>query len=307
MTTLGGGLFAVDRSGVAQRRVALGQRSYATPAVSRDGTVYVGSDGGKIRAVAPDGRVQWAFDTDGDADTAPLLLEGGTVIAAAGAWVYGLTPAGTSVFRFAAKRKVFSAPALSRAGESQEPRVIIASQDGRVYALSTRGELVWSTDLGHDVDGGPVVGEDGSIFVGTDGDEVVCLRATGAVAWRASVGGFVRGPLSLARNGDVLAGVYGPLPRLVRVSPAGEVRGAIAVRGNGSREVGVQGGALEDDAGALAFGAQDGHVRAVERDGTERWSFDARAEIDAPLTLLADGTLLVATYAGDVLALRAGR
>lgn len=308
VATLGGSLWALDRSGQPRFHLPLGGRAYATPCVGPDGTVYVGSDGGALFAVGATGSVLWRLETPGDADTGAVLLDDGLVVFAAGTDVYGVRPGGALAFRFRTSGKVFTAPAIAAATTNQG-RIIVGSQDHRVYALSGRGELDWSTDLGHDVDGAPVVGDDGSIYVGTDGSEVVRLARDGHVEWRLSVGGQVRGTLSLARNGDVLAGVYGPSPRIVRIAPDGVVLGAFPVRGNGSPESGIYGGPLEDDDGTLIFGGQDGVVHVVDASGIERWTYDAHEDVDAPVTMLPDGTLIVGSYAGDVLALgnRSGR
>jgi outer membrane protein assembly factor BamB len=304
--TLGGSLWALDRGGRARFHVPLGNRAYATPCVGRDGTVYAGSDGGALFAITPAGRVAWRVETDGDADTGVALTEGGLLVFGAGHRVYGVTRDGAVSFRFAASRKVFTAPALARSGEANAERVVVGSQDGHVYELSTRGELVWQADLGRDVDGTAAVGDDGAIYVGTDAGEVVRLEPDGRIAWRASVGGYVRGALSVTRDGDVVGGAYGPSPALFRLSPAGEVRWRVDVRGNGSPEMGVMGGALEDDDGALVFGAQDGMIHALGSGGDALWSFDAHADVDAPVTLLSDGTLIAAGYDGTVVALGSG-
>jgi hypothetical protein len=308
VSTLGGTLWGLDRAtGRPNLEVPLGARAYGTPCVGPDGTIYVGIDGGAFFAIAADGRVKWRLETPADADTAATLTDDGTVVFAAGSEVYGLR-AGVVSFRFHAKDKVFTAAAVTRTSAGV-PLVIVGSQDDDVYAITSHGDVAWSVALGHDVDGSPAVGDDGAIYVGTDGDEVVRLSNQGRIEWKTGVGGPVRGALSVTRSGDVLAGVYGPSPRLVRISKGGEILVSVRVRGNGTRETGVLGGALEDDDGALAFGAQDGVVRVVERSGAERWTYDAHAEVDAPLTLLnvpgATGELVVASYAGDVTLLRA--
>ncbi len=311
VATLGGSLWALDRDGHARFQVRLGGRAYATPCIGPDGMLYIGHDGGGFSAIDPAGRVAWTVETHGDADTSAVLREDGLVIFAAGSTVYGVRPGGAIAFRFLASGKIFTAPALIRRTEDHEPgnpaRIVVGSQDHHLYALTRDGALAWLTDLGHDVDGAPAIGDDGGIYVGTDGDEVVRLEADGRVSWRAPVGGVVRGALSVARNGDVLAGVYGPSPRLVRVDERGATLGGFPVRGNGTRETGVWGGAMEDDSGTLVFGGQDGEVHAVAGDGRELWAYDAHADVDAPITLLGDGTLLVGTYDGDLIALRAGR
>ncbi len=300
--TLGGTLWALDRGGHTRFKVPLGGRAYAAPAVAPDGTVYIGCDGGAFYAVDPTGKVRWRLETRDDADTSANRAADGALFFAAGTRVFGVRD-GAVFLRFQAKGKVFTAPALTR-DAAGETRVVVGSQDHRVYCLTPRGELSWSVNLGHDVDGTPAIGDDGAIYVGTDGDDVVRLSEDGRVVWRTAVGGPVRGALSITRAGEVLAGVYGPSPRLARVSPDGTITGSFAVRGTGTRETGVLGGALEDDDGALAFGAQDGFVRVFEPTGEARWTYDAHAEVDAPLTLLEDGALIVADYEGRVTLLR---
>lgn len=301
--SLGGTLTALARAdGAVKWRLDLGDRVYATPCVGPDGTLYAGSDAKKVVAVSPEGKIKWSLDTDGDADTGPVLAADGTIVFAAGRMVYGVTPLAYVRWRFAAKRKVYTSPAIGAGGH-----VYFGSQDHHAYALTPEGGPLWSVDLGADVDGAPVVGDDGAVFFGTDAGEVVRVEpASGGVVWRAKLGGYVRGTLSVARGGDVLAGVYGPAPRQVRLDAAtGAVRWSFAVQGTGAREFGVHGGALEDDAGRLLFGAQDDVVYALGGDGTLAWRFTTGGDVDAPVTLVGDGAVVVGSDDGKVRLLRA--
>ncbi len=298
VASLGGTLTALARADGAPRWVLpLGDRAYSSPCVTDDGTIYVGSDARRLFAVSPEGKVKWTLDTDGDADTGPAVATDGTLVVAAGRTVYGVTPSGQVKWRYAAKRKVYASPAIAPSG-----LVFFGSQDHDAYALTPRGTLAWRVDLGADVDGAAVIGEDGDVFVGTDDGEVVRLdRDDGHVAWRTRLGGFVRGTLSLARNGDVLAGVYGPAPREVRLfADDGKVRGDFAIQGTGVREFGVHGGALEDDSGTLLFGAQDDNVYAVAASGALLWRVTTGGDVDAPITLLRDGAVVVGSDDGRV-------
>jgi outer membrane protein assembly factor BamB len=300
--SLGGTLTALARGdGSVRWTLALGDRVYATPLVADDGAIYVGSDAKKFSAVSPEGKVRWSLDTEGDADSGAAMSADGAVVFAAGRTVYAVTSVGYVRWRFMARRKVYTAPAIGAQG-----RIFFGSQDHHVYALAPDGRLVWSVDLGADVDGAPVIDDRGSVFVGTDGDEVVRVDPDdGRVVWRANVGGYVRGTLSVARNGDVLAGVYGPRPRAVRLRPDdGGLRGDFAIQGTGARDFGVHGGALEDAAGTLIFGAQDNVVYAVDASGKLLWRFVTDGDVDAPATLLRDGTLVVGSDDGSVRAFR---
>ncbi len=296
VASLDGGLSALDAAtGERSWRVALGARAYATPCVAADGTIYAGSDAARFVAVRPDGSIAWSLETDGEADTGATLSPDGLIVFAAGSHVYGVRPGGDVAFRFDAKKKVFTSPAIAADGS-----IVVGSQDDHVYALTATGALLWSVDLGADVDGAAAIADDGAIFVGDDAGEVVRIEPRGTVAWRTQLGGFVRGTLSITRGGDVLAGVYGPTPRMVRVGADGTVRASLAVRGTGAREFGVHGGALEDARGALYFGAQDDEIHAFGPDGTWEWSYTTGADVDAPLMLLSSGALVAGSDDGKV-------
>lgn len=306
VATLGGSLTALAASDGAQLwTLALGERAYSTPCVVEDGTVFLGTDAKKFMAVSPEGKVRWTLDTQGDADTAPAVAPDGNIVFASGTMVYDVTPRGLVKWRFSARRKVFTSPAIAPQGG----RIFVGSQDHHAYALSPEGQALWSADLGSDVDGTPAIGDDGAVFFGNDGGEIVRLDPDdGRVVWRTPVGGYVRGALSVSRNGDVLAGVYGPRPRSVRLRPLdGTVVAEVAVPGTGSPDFGVHGGPTEDSAGTLLFGAQDDNAYAVDRDGNLLWRFTTGGDVDAPITLLSDGTAVVASDDGIVRALRTPR
>jgi len=296
VATLGGDVLALDRRDGARRwSIALGDRVYATPLVHEDGTVFVGTDAKKLVGIRPDGRIAFRLDVEGEADTAPAFTKEGNVVLAAGKRVYAVRPRGDVVWQYAAGAKVYTAPAVTEDG-----LVVVGAQDHRVHAIDTNGTRAWSVDLGADVDGAAAIGDDGTIYVGTDARELVALDAKGNVRFRTAVSGFVRGTLAVARNGDVLAGTYGPTPRVVRVAPSGAVRGSFAIQGTGAREFGIHGAPLEDADGALFFGAQDDAVYAIGADGALRFRFVTGGDVDAPLTLLSDGSLVVPSEDGTV-------
>jgi len=297
--TLDGALVALARQdGAVRFRVPLGGRSYATPCVDERGNVYAASDAKKLYAIHPSGQVAWTLDLDDEGDTACVLSDDGTLVFAAGRTLYGVTQAGNVAWRFVARGKIFTAPAID-----DRHRVIVGSQDHHVYAIDPQGLVArkfWSVDLGADVDGSPAIDDDGAIIVGTDAGEIVRLDVDGNVVWVAHVSGFVRGALSIARGGDVLMGVYGPHSRLVRLDgKTGHEKASFDVAGTGSTEFGVHGGPLEDAAGTLYFGAQDDRVYALSPSGKVT-TMQTGADVDAPLTLMSDGALVVASDDGAV-------
>ena len=297
VASLGGELVGLARAdGAVKVRASLGGRSYATPCVDARGNVYSASDAKKVFAFDASGHALWTLEVDDEADTACALADDGTIVLAAGRTLYGIRPTGDVAWRFSARGKIFTAPAIDDAG-----RVYVGSQDDHVYAVDG-GHAAFSVALGADVDGSPAIADDGTVVVGTDGGDVVKLDHAGSVVWSARVGGFVRGPLSIARGGDVLAGVYGPRSRLVRLDgKTGAEKASFEVPGTGALEFGVHGGPLEDAAGRLFFGAQDDRLYALDPvPGKTDFILKTGGDVDAPPTLLSDGALVVASDDGAV-------
>jgi outer membrane protein assembly factor BamB len=295
VVTLNGRLSAVDRTGRARWSLELGNRIYSSPLVLEDRVLF-GTDQGQFLAVSNAGKVLWKFSTDGDADTSALRV-GPLIVFAAGKRVYALDANGVVKWRYQARRKIFSSPALT-----SDQHIVFGAQDGHVVALSLAGAEVWRTDVGGHVDAAPAGGPDGAVYVGSDAHEVLKLDARGSIVWKCNIGGYVKGALTVARNGDVVAGTYGPNPRVVRISPEGVVVRSFAVRGTGSKDFGIHGSPIEDDQGRFGFGAQDDLVRVLSPTFEEEASFRTRGDVDAALTLLTDGTLLVPSEDGNLYA-----
>lgn len=295
VATLEGQLVALTLSGEKKWSFPLGDRAYGAPAVADDGTIYVGSDKKVFFAISPAGQQVFRLEVDGEADSAPLLLPDGQVIFAAGDTVHALRRNGDVSARFRAKRKVYSAPTFASDG-----RIAFGAQDDKLYVLTKGLTLTSAVDLGADVDCAPAVTDDGSFVVGTDAGEVVRVSSSGEIAWRTKVNGYVRGGVTITRSGDIVVGTFGPVPRIVRLSDKGAVLGAFEIQGTGARDFGIWGSPLEDDSGALYFGTQDDRVLGLSAVGAPIFSYSTQGDVDAPVTMLADGSLIVGSEDGTV-------
>ncbi|MEO7113041.1 MAG: PQQ-binding-like beta-propeller repeat protein [Polyangiaceae bacterium] len=300
-STLGGEVVAITRDGKIKWRTNLGGRVYGAPCVADDGTIYVGSDAKKFFAIAPaSGAILWSLETNADADTAAAIAEDGTIVFASGKNVFDVRKTGDIAWRFSAKSKIFTAPAIGDDGT-----IYVGSQDDHAYAISAQGLQKWAVSLASDVDGAPAISDSNAIFFGDDNGEVVRIENDGGVAWKTGVGGFVRGPLSISRDGSLVVGTFGPAPREARIDDkTGKILGTLHIQGTGAPEFGIVGGALEDDDGTVYFGAQDDAAYAIARDGSVKWRLATGGDVDAPLTLLVDGGLIIPSDDGKVRLLR---
>ena len=298
VASLGGKLFALTNDGKQRLAVDLGDRGYSAPLVYGE-FLYLGSDAHRFYGVTREGVIRFRLETNGDVDTGAVPTPWGGIVFASGRVLYASKPDGTLLWRFQARRKIYSSPAVGDDGT-----VYVGSQDRHFYAVTPEGKVRWRVDLGGDIDSSPAIQDDGTVVVGSDKGEIVALAPeNGEIKWTAAVGGFIRGAMSIGRDGTVFAGTYGPTPRMVALDPAnGAVRFRFPVSGTGATEFGIHGGPVEDSAGRLYFGAQDDHAYCLSPDGTLVWKLRTGCDVDAPLVIAPNGVLLVGSDDGKLYA-----
>jgi len=233
-----------------------GHASLSSPAVAPDGTIYVGTFGGTLLAVAPDGKPEWRFATRMEIRSSPAVADDGTIyFGGRDRRLYALTPAGKLKWKFTTGAWVDSTPAIAVDGT-----VYFGSWDKNFYALHPDGSLKWKYAAGGIVDSSPAIAADGTIYFGahngifyaldaggkprwtfataseitsspalgadgsvyfssTDGN-LYCLKADGTAAWRCRTGGGSDGSPVLADNGNIVV-ADGQLTLMI--SPAGAI------------------------------------------------------------------------------------
>ena len=62
------------------------------------------------------------------------------------------------------------------AERSAPSNIFFGSQDDHLYAVSPRGKVLWSIELGADVDSSVAIAEDGTLVVGCDDGHLRAFR-----------------------------------------------------------------------------------------------------------------------------------
>ncbi|HQB42737.1 MAG TPA: PQQ-binding-like beta-propeller repeat protein [Polyangiaceae bacterium] len=294
--TLDGHLFGLREDGTVVFKTPLEDRLYASPLVWKD-RLFIGTDDDRFVSLSSTGNVLWSLATDGDADTSASPTPDHGLVFAANETLFFARMDGTVVWRVRAKRKIYSSPAVDSDGS-----VYVGAQDQRVYGIRRTGVVRFATRLEQQVDCAPSIGEYGLLYVGTDGGAVVALDTqTGQVRWKTTVQGHVRGGLTVTRSHDVVAGVYGPSPRVVAMrGDTGEQLWSFSIPGTGAKEYGIHGSPVEDAQGNLYFGAQDDAVYSLTARGAFRWKAMTAGDVDAPVVIVSDGVLLAGSDDGKL-------
>jgi outer membrane protein assembly factor BamB len=292
--------YALTPQGTVRWKKDLGDRIYSTALVDADGNVYVGSDAEFVYAYSPTGELRWKLPTEGDADSGIAQAPDGSLRFAAGSDLWAVKTDGTVMWRFRAKAKIYSAPAVDDDGTTY-----VGSQDDEVYAVAPDGAMRWSYRMRKDSDGGPTIGDDGTVYVGGDDGNVIALDPQGGRKWSTAVGGYVRAPVGLGLDGSVVVGIFGPRPRILALeATSGAVRWFFPVTIADSAEVGISSSPLIDRDGNVYCGAHDDFLYALDSEGHLRWVLETGGDVDSAPVLGADGTLYVGSDDGILYAVQ---
>jgi outer membrane protein assembly factor BamB len=308
IANLPGNLFALRDSGNDDRLEVLWRfhpaRStplHGTPAVGRDGTVYLGFSGeaqagqtgqvvGAMYAVRPpssgtEAMAAWTVDLGpGRVSASPIIGDDGTIYAIGG--------------------------------------------PGRLTAISPAGQVKWTAQVGPATKASPAIGSDGTIYCPSSNGNLYAVAPPsgggneGSVRWTFNFGEHL-GPTPLdvtdaAGPGGGANGVgSGASPT---IAPDGMIYiGAnnsnyYAIRPDGSlawlyeaerEKAGIWTTAnLSADNQTLYFGANKGGVYALDRaSGQRKWQFDIYGSVYASTALDSNGTLYVSSTVGHLFAL----
>jgi len=259
-------LYAVKPDGTLRWSKVLSGSMDSSPAIATDGIIYVGTDGdelydkiypcegfspavtktyipssnaspnypvnGHLYAIDPMGTIKWDFKTLGDVDSSPAIGSDGRIYVGSDAYDRAFDPDG----------KVISIT---------KPQTI-----GYLYAINPSGTLRWlydkSSGLYGDVDSSPAIGSDGTIYVGSDKNDVFALNPDGTLKWVFPTRDDVNSSPAIASDGTIYIGSEDG--SLYALNPDGKVKwiydassavnSSPAIGSDGTVYVGSSGGSL---------------------------------------------------------------
>ena len=131
--------------------------------------------------------VLWKYNTGGDVDSSPAVVDGKVYIGSDDNKLHCLNaPDGSLLWEYSCGNDVESSPAVV------DGRVFFGCNDWKVYCLNASdGSLIWSYTTGDQVKSSPTV-VDGKVFIGSRDDKAYCLNASdGSLIWESLIGSDV--------------------------------------------------------------------------------------------------------------------
>lgn len=166
---------------------ATGGTVNSSPALGAGGTLYVGSDDGRLYALdGATGAQKWAFLTGGPISFSPAVGTDGTVYFRSSDENFyaldGLSGARKWVFPTGFPGNATTSPALGADG------TVFVGSESNFYALDgATGVQKWAQPWARS-GLSPAVGADGTVYVSSDGKLHALNAATGATKWSSSLG-----------------------------------------------------------------------------------------------------------------------
>ncbi len=165
--TNGSCLFAIDQNGNFKWKCRIG--SYArdnidsSPAIDRDGTIYIGSDSDTLYAINPNGTIKWRFGTGSDIDSSPAIANDGTTyIGSEDGYFYAIRPNGSLKWKYLKGDGYFgdSSPSIGLDGT-----IYVGSDDDNIYAFNSDGSVKWTLYIRGWHSSTPIIDYNGIIYL----------------------------------------------------------------------------------------------------------------------------------------------
>ncbi len=233
-----GRLYAINPDGSKKWDFTLSGVVNSSPAIGSDGTIYIASEGdilndrsnicdptsdfppsdadrgfpvpvnGHLYAINPDGTPKWEFRALGPIDTSPSIGADGTVYLGSDGTIYGY---GATMHEYG---------------------TVNPKTEGFFYAIDPSGQLKWFTDLFGNVKSSAAIGNDGTIYVGSDKEDFFALNPDGSIKWQYPTRGPVRSSAALAADGTIYVGSNDG--SLYALNPDGTLKSRITVTHTGT-------------------------------------------------------------------------
>jgi len=262
-----------------------------SPVVDNDGVIYFGSWDGHIYAINPNGTFKWKcyLGGGGGVDSSPTIDENGVLYVGT-----VLRTGGNYLFALytnnGTKRWKFKTgdDIFSSPASGKDGTIYFGSENDNIYALYPNGNLKWIYDTGNPVLSSPAIGDDGIIYCGSNKGYIYALYSNGTLKWKYKTDNWVHGIPTIGDDGTVYCG-----------SDDGYMYALYPNNGTMKWRCpigGVWGSPALDKEGNLYVGVWEKKFYAICPNGTIKWSIDICERVWGQSAVVSDdGTIYFGT------------
>jgi outer membrane protein assembly factor BamB len=168
-------LFAIHPDGTVKWSF-LGSGAFNTPVISPDGTIYVNTftNNGMFYAVNPNGTEKWHYDAQYFCQAPPAIADDGTIYFNSQKALYAFSSNGTLKWKL--DGSFVGGPAVADDGT-----IYLPCDPGFLYAIYPNGTVKWHADTEWGSWATPVIGLDGTIYIGYK--HLFAYHSNGTLKW----------------------------------------------------------------------------------------------------------------------------
>ncbi len=173
--------------------------------------------------------------------------------------------------------------------------VYVGSRDGNFYALNSEGSFKWSSTVGIWITSSPAIGSDGTVYVGSYDNSLLALNPTGTLKWSYPMGGTVYSSPAIGADGTIYVGSLHN--GLYAISPDGSKKWSYPMGGavNNAPAIGAD--------GTIYVGTGDHYLYALNPDGSLKWRYATGDWVGTSPAIGVDGTIYIGSNDGYLYAL----
>lgn len=145
---------------------------YSSPAIDKNGIIYIGGMDNKLYAINPDGSVKWSFKTQQPILSTPAIASDGTIyIGSEDGNLYAVYPNGTKKWMYGnTAMDITSSPTIGADG------TIYMQSNFVLCAFTPSGSLKWKND-NCDIEWSTgAIGSDGTLYIGTSSGYLMAFK-----------------------------------------------------------------------------------------------------------------------------------
>jgi outer membrane protein assembly factor BamB len=180
--------------------------------------------------------------------------------------------------------------------------IYVGSRNHRVYAVRPNGKRKWSFKTNYIVDSALAIGPDGTIYVGNEGARLNALRPDGRRKWFAEFSGSLIYTPTIDADGTIYVGTYSNFAALTDNGSYASAKWFFFL---GADADPLTPPAIGGD-GTVYFGCSDHNLYALNPDGTLKWKFSTGGAVYSAPAIGTDGTIYFGSDDGNVYALTDG-
>ena len=174
--------------------------------------------------------------------------------------------------------------------------IYIGCEDKTLYAVTRDGVKKWKFKTGGMVISTPAIAADGTIYVGTNDDKVFAINPDGTEKWKYKTNSQVQSSPVIGPDATIYVGSNNG--DLHAINPDGTMKWKFDT-GDGT---GFSSPALGPD-GTIYIGSTDGKLTAITSSGVKLWKYDTDSGINSSPALAPDGTIYIGSNDGNLTAI----